>query len=482
MPSAGFSERSVRARFLLILAAVSVVSAWAFAASAHAAVYSQSQISPVPPASNFAGQSGGDGWDISLSTTRVFNVFHHSGTTTIACHEQANAASCTGWPKTATGPLGVTYATSIAAGTHLDAASGRLYVFGRRLSDSTPGVVCVDTTGSAGGTSASNPFCGFTALGGPGEAVNGGNWPSGISGPALVGTRWYALNAVANTAGGGPQGTGSQNRLLCFDFATGAACAGQPYTLAAGGTTFGTNYDPSVPVAIGTKVIVPLVMDTGNKIACFDTATTSSCAGAWPIASPSSNNATYGGAFPKTDANGAINGFCLPVSTAPCFTLAGASVATPAGMAAAIGQSYSYNGPSVNIGSRVYVPDAFNRLVHCYDYSTSAGCANFPRSFSNLSLLYTVNPDPQRPACLWVNADSGTQIQNFDAYTGGACGAGATRVLTSQFIVPQEQCYPKTYVSLQVVSPAPAGYTSGTVSFVDGGGNPIPGTPAQPLD
>src|SRR5581483_9849150 len=163
----------------------------------------------------------------------------------------------------------------------------------------------------------------------------------------------------------------------------------------------------------------------------------------------------------------------------------GAPTATPANMTAAIGQSDPWNGPSVTIGSRVYVPTGNygNGAVECYDYSTSAGCAGFPRTFNNLGYLYTVNADPQRPTCLWVNADNGgAQIQNFDAYTGGACGSGVTRVLTSQFIVPQQACYPSTYQSLQVVSPAPGTYTSGTVQFADGGGNPVASIPPVSLD
>jgi len=109
--------------------------------------------------------------------------------------------------------------------------------------------------------------------------------------------------------------------------------------------------------------------------------------------------------------------------------------------------------------------------------------AGFPRSFPGLSLLYTVNPDPQRPTCVWVNADSGSaQIQNFDAYTGGACGEGPIRVLAASFVVPTQTCLPSNYTSLRVTDPARSQYTSGTVSFQDGDANPVPGLPEMPLD
>ncbi len=100
--------------------------------------------------------------------------------------------------------------------------------------------------------------------------------------------------------------------------------------------------------------------------------------------------------------------------------------------------------------------------------STNATCASFPKSFVNLSYLYTVNADPQRPDCIWVNADGGSgQIQNLDAYTGGSCGQGPIRVLASSMVVPTQLCMPATYTSLQVTSPAPGTYTSGTVQFLE---------------
>ncbi|MCA1690226.1 MAG: IPT/TIG domain-containing protein, partial [Actinobacteria bacterium] len=135
------------------------------------------------------------------------------------------------------------------------------------------------------------------------------------------------------------------------------------------------------------------------------------------------------------------------------------------------------------LGARVYVPNGNNDQVECYDYSTQATCANFPKSFQNLSLLYTVNPDPQRPTCIWVNADSGSgQIQNFDAYTAGGCGQGPIRVLASSVVVPTQVCMPTQYTSLQVIAPARNTYTSGTVAFLDANGNPIPGVADRPID
>jgi hypothetical protein len=97
--------------------------------------------------------------------------------------------------------------------------------------------------------------------------------------------------------------------------------------------------------------------------------------------------------------------------------------------------------------------------------------------------MYTVTADPARPTCIWVNSDSGSgQIQNLDAYTGGACGQGPIRVLASSFVVDTQLCQPASYTSLQITSPARNTYTSGTVDFEDADANPISGLPTVSLD
>ena len=101
--------------------------------------------------------------------------------------------------------------------------------------------------------------------------------------------------------------------------------------------------------------------------------------------------------------------------------------------------------------------------------------------FNNLSLLYTVNLDPARPECLWVNADSGQQINNFDAFTGAGCGQGPIRVLGATFVAPQDKCLPFSYVRLRVLNPPRSAYTDGSVRFLDGDANQLP-IPDKALD
>src|SRR4051794_34882206 len=113
------------------------------AASASASVYSASQTLPVPPASNFSGSGGGDGWDVSWPTNKTSQAYHHQ-TLTTPCHKQSDASNC--W-----NPIAVHdesnrfYVTSARPATHLDQASHELFVYATRSADQATGVVCFDT-------------------------------------------------------------------------------------------------------------------------------------------------------------------------------------------------------------------------------------------------------------------------------------------------------------------------------------------------
>ncbi len=431
--------------------------------------YSATLNIPAPPPSNFSGSAGGDGWAVALTPTSVYNVFHHAATLQVNCHLQSNASDCWSGPKTIVDGSGNNFSTSIGPGLYINQTTGKLYIYAVRTSDHTAGVVCVDTTLPASDTGA-QLFCGFTQLGGVGDST-GGN-ANGLSAPVQVGSNWYSFNEVQGV------GTGSQNKLLCFSLVSFAACGGQPFAVNDGGLSL-SPIGYSYPIgAAGNDVIIQAVGST-DVLACFDTATNGSCSGSWPVTVAGAN----GSPFPMISSTGTVTGTCLPISGDPCYSLSGASVATPPGMTTAITANIQYNGPAVTIGARVYVANANTDQVDCYDYSAQAQCANFPKSFLNLGLLYTVNTDPQRPTCIWVNSDDGAdQIQNFDAYTGGACGTGPTRVLAASLVAPFNECLPSNYTGLQVLVPTPSQYSSGSVQFLDFDGNPIPGIPSQNLD
>ena len=453
---------------------VTCLAALTFAAQAVAstATYTATETIPVPPASTFAGSAGGDGWSVALSNTQVFNVFHHNGALQVACHNQSDASDC--WPDDPTTIVdqnGNGYTTSGHPGLYLDPTTNKLYVYATRPSDGTGGVVCIDVSNPT-----SDPtFCGFTALTAVGDAYPYGF--SALSAPMHVGDKLYSFNYYPGQGVGSLGGT--TNELLCFDLSTDSACQGQPYTVnvGLGGGTMNTSLPSPATAAIGGKLFIPLNNGSSDLIACYDPSTGSNCSGSWPITLGFPFAGDYGSPFAMLDASGNVTGLCLPTSSAPCYDLTGASVATPAALPGALsaGYSASWDGPGLTIGPRVYVPEWVN-AVGCFDYSTGASCAGFPKTFNNLGLLYTVNQDPQRPTCIWVNSDDGSeQIQNFDAYTGGPCGQGQIRVLASQFVVNTPLCTPAGYTKLQVIQPAANTYspTTSSIEFDDGDANAI---------
>jgi hypothetical protein len=473
----GASARAVVVAALLCLGLLAASATSAGAETATYSTYSAIQSVPVPPASHFAGSGGGDGWAVAVGDEAVYNVFHHQTILQVACHLQSNAEPCFS-PETITETgTGANFSTSGQPGLHLDLHTGKLYVFATRMTDHTAGVVCIDTTLAPTNT---DPFCGFTALTPVGAAPLTPFGISGASDPVLIGTHWYSYSFVS-----GVGQNGAENALMCFNVSTDTACSGQPYAVSIGAGAVADEGYPSPSIAaIADKVIIPLNIGGTDRLACFEDSTQSSCTGSWPVTLTGISYASDNGApFSMLDATGKTIGLCLPTGTDQCFNLEGEATATPAGMSSAIEATSGWDGPSLVLGPRVYVPNGNGNKVDCFDYSTGQGCANFPKAFQNLGLLYTVNTDPQRPTCIWVNSDDGSQqIQDFDAYTGEACGGGTVRVLASQFVAPAPQCAPANYVSLQVLKPARSSYTSGSVAFADGDGNPIPGLAEITLD
>ena len=472
-----------------------------FTAAAEAATvtYTATQTFAPPPAIAYGGTAGGDGWAVALTGASVYNVYHHLESTIVACHHQLDATSCWG-PKTITDGSGGQFSTASHTGLWINKATGRLYLYGTRHADLTGGVVCFDTAAAdAGG----NPFCGFTALTAAGESpeqqqagVGGGpdQTMSAISEPVSIGGKWYAFNYVPGAPAATSSGVGGRNALLCFDQTTLAACSGQPYPVGLGAGAISDTFYPVPPVAgVAGRVLVPATVTAGAQLACFDPATGAVCAGSWPIALTDPYIGVDGPAFPLLAATGAATGFCLPTEAMPCFGTAGASVPTPAGLAAAFPKNTRWNGNAVTVGTRVYLP--VGRRVNsagavtvpdevaCYDAATAAGCAGFPKVMSGLEELYTVNEDPYRPTCLWVNADtgSGSQIQNFDAFTGAAC-FGPSRVVGADIVVPSVACKPAAFTTLQVTAPTRSTYTKGNVTVLDGTGAELPGGTGLTLD
>ena len=454
------SRLAVATASALCIAVALVALGGAASAGGTTVTYSASVTLPAQPSSNFAGAGGGgDGWGVALSSTKLYNVFHHLTTLNVECHVQANASVCPGYPKTITDGASHNFATSIAPGMYLNQTNGYLYVPVVRTSDFTGGIACINTKSSS-----ANPFCGFTALTPVGDSPIDST--SGLSDPVQIGTNWYVFNEVS-----GSSPSGAKDKMLCFSLKKFKPCTGQPYAYNYGAFAL-SSIGYSYPMGFaGTKLYTQLVGST-DKLGCFDTVTHKACTGTWPVTVAAASETP----FPKLNASGKPVGICLHISGTPCFTPTGASSSTPAAMPAAIGPGYQYDGQPVVLGTRVYVTSNSTNQVDCFNFATNQSCPNFPLQFSNLNLLYTVNRDPYRSSCIWVNSDSGAeQIQNFDAFSGGACADSPYRVFAAAIVAAPHECIPAKYTSLSIVSPSSKTYTSGTVDFQNSNGVPIAG-------
>ena len=468
--------RSIRALLVAVSAAVLVsTAAWgspAVAAAAGNVTYQADTVVPGPLPSQYPATTNNDGWAVALSKTQVFNVNHHKSDLEVTCHNQIDASFC--WPaQSKTVSDGIhQFVTSVAPGLEINQSTGHLFVYAVETPGNTAGVVCIDTTQpvAAPGTSL---FCGFTPLSAPGDAPIGEF--AGLSNPVLVGSNWFAFNEVAGSD------TGTQNTMLCFNIATAAACPAQPYTVFPKGIVPATFGVAGAMGQAGTDLFPQVADASKSHLTCFDAVNLVPCTGTWPNGIPG----IAGPPVPAYSTSGTVEGVCLAIGANKCFDLTGAPLTTPVNFHSAIGTSNSDNGPALTIGNSVYVPVSGSSSVACYNYTTSAACPGYPKKFTPPSLvgLYTVNADPQRPNCIWVDADSGTsEIQNFDATTGGACPHGPLRVRSDALVVQDKSCQPAAYTSLQITGPPRSTYTSGSVSFEDNQGNPVAGLPTVPLD
>jgi hypothetical protein len=419
---------------------------------------------------------GGDGWAAAVGTNAVFNVTHHQPKLEVDCHYLSNGSSCWGGQKTVSaGPH--QFATPVGAGIHLDTADGLLYVYAVETPQDTAGVECVNTTLPAS-TPGSQMSCGFTPLSAAGDAPlvpAGPVYPihAGLSAPVQVGSNWYSFNEVAGAQ------TGTRNKLLCFSLATFSPCASQPFALSYGGEALNA-FQVATPAGYAGSNVFVQVAGAQNILACFDTATNSACAGSWP---KSVVVAGFGGGpYPLNNTAGTTTGVCLPVAGDPCWALNGTAVATPPGMAAAIQPNDLTNGPALVYDNRVYLPNLIHIQVDCYNYASQSGCANFPVRPAGLGLLYTVNPDPQLPNCIWVNSGSGPpQIQNLDAISGGVCQHGPIVIPSSTLINSSPVCEATTFLSLQLTNPSRSSYASAQVQFENSSGGSL-GIPPRTLN
>jgi CshA-type fibril repeat protein len=215
-------------------------------------------------------------------------------------------------------------------------------------------------------------------------------------------------------------------RILCLDYLAndgmGQACASPALTGLTG--TAPTNIANAWPnimtnldVAFGN-----VYGQYGSHAICFNAKTQALCTG-WTafnqvLGSTASNVAQY----LQPNAAGQISGVCY-TNDNKCFAADGTRFNGNNTVQAAITSITTgrYQNTTETVGSKLLIANQFNTnsSVYCYDYATSAGCANWPASTAVSGMgqirmlsgsdwkVYTIESDPRNSDCLWTNGDAG---------------------------------------------------------------------------
>lgn len=389
---------------------------------------------------SFSGSGGGDGWNVFFAGNKVLNVFHHNGSAyNLDCHKRADGSSCTGGSVYRVNG----YVTSGASGGSVVGTK----VYSIVGSATSAGAICTDVS--------TTPFtnCGYTPL-----KSGGFSSYQTIGGQAMSNGRVYAGLSTGD--------------LVCFDTATEAACAGQPFAL--GGSYSPTSTVPAYAMAVEGKVFI-----TANQVWCFDGATGAACAGSWPAGD---NGWQAASVIPQRAVDGTLTGVCTIRPAGDCFDLAGAAASFPTGLSTLLGTS-----PASSMGSwsdfvaytatkQYWISDG---PTVCYDWTTDAACAGYSGADTGGD-RYAVVVDPTDDNCLWTNGDSGV-IRPVNGLTGAlGCPAPADPVVVLPYsvVAPRLACAdtPRVYSweSLQIDPPAAIDRSTMRVTVLDANGDAIP--------
>jgi hypothetical protein len=450
---------------------------------------------PLPPVGSISGGStGGDGWRVIPFNGKVFSFYHHRIDRPLYCADVATGVTCPGFPVNIPETSGSAFTSASANGyfstggqfvEYLNRTTGELYILAQDNRTATllkPVVVCANllTGQSCGNYSFSSAPDTLPNFAGALGSIDGG----------VVGTRLY--------------GQMSDTSYACFDAATGTACAGAAangtFSAGTGLPAGGQNYAESQGLQVGTRIYQYFGTGTNRRVNCFDMATNTQCAGAFPL-----NAATFGPLFPTANASGTADGFCIAwdaTLATTCYDLAGAPQTKPNLSAALQTRASEYNGSRgyaygtalLDNGKTYWIADrnapgdaAASQIIpsqkFCWDWSTNALCAAFINTTLTASTggasdrFYELTSDPDRPNCLWSLGDAG-QIRSFDARDGGSCGGRTTVQVPAKPAVAYCDNKPHTVTWNQVQLfglTAGADFTVATLTIRDSAGSPVTG-------
>lgn len=398
--------------------------------------------------------TSGDGWVPIPYKGKVYNIFHHTGTSaaTMSCVDQATAATCPNFPAyiddstgvplsttaTATNQLGTSYYVH----TYLNQSNGKLYFAAQKAT--TAGVQCInlDTLLS----------CGYVALYAE-NSLSATAYASTFAGLEEAGGKLYGVRYVNDA-----HSDTNPAQVYCFDTATSAACSGYAYNI---GQPLGTNALKMTDLATGDAVRgIPYRVPTkitgtklysvinynsyatttysasqkslGSRVTCFDTTTNATCTN-WPSAGVhfrgtntqndevttlfTDQNAPNSIICAIGDINYVAPGTPFAQFAGECYSPAtSAVVPLPTGLPAAVtsaGGIVVFD-DTIQIGTRMLIPNAAASRIACYDWATSSICSGFPANGAhNWSSVnggntkdygYAYDADTQ---CMWGLGDAG---------------------------------------------------------------------------
>jgi uncharacterized repeat protein (TIGR01451 family) len=399
-------------------------------------------VQPDPSTGFVGGTGGGDGWEALFVDDNVYNVHHHrapGGARMIDCHVKATGAICsptyagggTFASQVAGDPLGTGADTLTTAGPNngvADQATGRIYFPAGVEGTTDAGVGCIDVRAGVS--------CGYTHLETAPFASVG--W-SQLSGGGKIGTKYYLVDA--------------NGKIVCFDIATGAACAGLAAPVLAGAPNATTIFRSELETFDNRYVFVNLLAsgDVQRDILCFDTVAGAACPG-FPIIS-------YGGTYapggttqynlplaPTLSPTGAVTGICgetaPDLNSAPykCFDLTGNPITTPwTQRVANTTVNWTGYGSILKVGTKLYFAqtDASTAATYtCWDFAlaptgTGAPCDGFVQASTGVvTRTYTIRQDPYAPDCIWAVGDAGV-FEVFSATFGGSHCQGSQSVIAA---------------------------------------------------
>lgn len=424
------------------------------------------------PASTFSGSTGGDGWDVFFYDDYVLNVFHHqSGALPLDCHLRSTGARCDGYDPTVDVSSGVTgsrfpgYQSADRSGGWVDGNTGFAYLFTLESATGRPGALCVDLNTSP------PESCGFTALSTDTDVTS----YSALSNAEGVGGRLFGMESV-------------NQKLLCLDPTTGAACTGTPIQLS-GGTD--TSYYHVYP--LGSKVFA----STDTTLYCLDSATLASCGGAWPVTYASLGwSAVPMPPVAHMDAEGTIDGVCMWNG---CLDLAGSDQTsggtpnwvnphsiTPWAANASNNFYAGWYGRFEATAGRAFLQNVLSTPdIYCFDYATEASCDGFSEQVTD-QYLYALRADPNNPTCIWYNSDPG-KIGLFDAFSGNTeCTANPVITLQPSAFAPRFVCQSAggidRWISFEMTAiNGTDPVTTQTLTMRTGNGDVVPGWSNLPI-